>query len=94
MSCAAVRARLFDMPSHALCACEMCTPRGGKGKALVKRLTTRTLRRCERREITEALDGTAGESSALADARARREAREEAEWAAYLRYEAFLFSED
>lgn len=94
MSCAAVRARLFDMPSHALCACEGCAPRGGKGKALVKRLTARTLRREERREIAEALDGTASESSALADARARREAREDAALAAYLRYEAFLFSED
>ena len=94
MSCAAVRARLFDMPSPALCACEGCAPRGGRGKAAVKRLTARTLRRCERREIQEALDGTAGESSALADARARREAREEAELAAYLRYERFLFAED
>jgi len=94
MSCAAVRARLFDMPSHALCVCEGCAPRGGRGKAAVKRLTSRTLRRSQRREIAEALAASSPEGDDLADARARREAREEAALAAFERYEAFLLRED
>ena len=93
--CAAVRVRLFDMPSHALCVCSGCAPRGGRGKAAVKRLTARTLRREERREIAEALAASAPEGTTpLDDARARREAREEAALAAFERYEAFLLRED
>jgi len=80
------------MPSHALCVCEGCAPRGGRGKAAVKRLTSRTLRREERREIAEALAASAPEFSPLADA--RREAREEAALASFERHEAFLLRED
>jgi hypothetical protein len=92
MSCAAVRARLFDMPSHALCVCEGCCPRGGKGKALVKRLTARTLRREERREIEAALTGEVeGELTPLEAARLTRLTRLSTANEAVERYEKYLW---
>ena len=47
-----VRIRIAaNLGKHALCLCPGCCPRGGGGKAFVKRKTARAVRRSERREI-------------------------------------------
>jgi hypothetical protein len=46
-----VRIRIAGNFGHALCLCPGCCPRGGGGKAAVKRKTARAVRRSERREI-------------------------------------------